>query len=114
MFRSISLIALALASVPAFAADPVPQIVSVDGERIEYVTRLAAGDVVTIDGRSLQTRDRVHLVVAPSGRVRGEIGATPVSFMITRAHRDRVVSQLRAQVSPSVAMAASAVVPSSK
>lgn len=114
MFRSISLIALALASVPASAAETAPRIVSVDGDRIEYVTRLEAGDVVVIDGRSVVSRDPLHLVVAPSGRVRGEIGATPVSFRISKAHRERVVSQLRAQVSPSVAMAASALVPSAK
>ena len=114
MFRSISLITFALVPFTASAAEPFPQTVSVDGERIEYVTRLGARDIVTIDGRSLQTRDRVHLVVAPSGRVRGEIGATPVSFRITRAHRERVVRQLRAQVSPSVAMAATAVAPNSK
>lgn len=114
MFRSISLIALAFAPIPAFAAEPVPQTVSVDGERIEYVTRLSAGDVVTIDGRSVKSHDRLRLVVAANGRVRGEIGDTPVSFMISRAHRERVVRQLRAQVSPSVAMAASAVAPSAK
>ncbi|MEO6361120.1 MAG: hypothetical protein ABIO43_11200 [Sphingomicrobium sp.] len=114
MFRSISLIALALASVPASAAETGTRIVSVDGDRIEYVTRLDAGDIVVIDGRSIKGHDPLHLVVAPSGRVRGEIGATPVSFMISKAHRERVVRQLRAQVAPSVAMAASAVAPSVK
>ncbi|MEO5773568.1 MAG: hypothetical protein ABIQ32_05560 [Sphingomicrobium sp.] len=112
MFRSVSLLSLTLAAVPAFA-EPATHTVVADGERMEYASRLAPGEVVAIEGRSVDSHESFHLIVLPTGRVRGAFGPVPVSFMISRTHRARLVEQLRAQRSSGVAMAVSTITPAS-
>ncbi|MFL6734753.1 MAG: hypothetical protein ACJ8EY_08655 [Sphingomicrobium sp.] len=112
MFKSIALIAFLIAPMAALAEAPAPQIVSADGQRFEYVTKLTPGDVVAIEGRSIQSGEKFHLTVAPNGSVSGAFGYTSVKFKVAKSRRDRIVAQLRSEEPLAVAMAES--VPAAK
>ena len=104
MFKSIALIAFTLAPSTAFAAsEPRTKVASEDGIRFEYATKLS-GDLVTIDGRTLDSGEDFHLVVSPKGNVSGNFGGTRVVYSVPRASRDRLVQKLQAK--PEMALAA--------
>jgi hypothetical protein len=96
MFKSIALFALALAPSAAFAATPATEIVSDDGVRFEYSTRLSGEDVL-IEGRTIESGEDFHLVVRPSGRVHGNFGPASVEYKVSKSRRDRLVEKLRAK-----------------
>ena len=103
MFKSIALIAFTLVPSAALAAaEPRAEIASRDGIRFEYVTKLS-GDLVTIDGRTLDNGEAFHLVVAPNGNVRGNFGFADVDYSIPRARRDRLVQELQAKTEVALA-----------
>ena len=102
MFKSIALFALVLAPSAAFAATPTTGVVSEDGVRFEYSTRLS-GDDVLIEGRTIENGEDFRLVVAPNGVVRGNFGYASVEYKVAKSRRDRLVEKLRAK--PEVALA---------
>lgn len=103
MFKSIALVAFAILPSAALAAsEPRPEVASRDGVRFEYVTKLS-GDLVTIDGRTLDNGEDFHLVVAPNGNVTGSFGYAKVEYAIPRARRDRLVDELHAKTDVALA-----------
>ena len=93
---TLALIAIA---APATAQPIESTVMSDTGSAIKYSAHLAAHDMIVITGTELDTAAPIDLVVDANGRVDGRIGMDHVSFAIPQAKRDRVVAQLREEVS---------------
>lgn len=106
MLRSTALMTLALAfAAPAAAEAPLAK-GSFEGQEFEYTSRQGDNDNVVIEGRFVQG-DRFSFTVKPSGRVRGEVGNTPVTFTVSKAHREKLAKSVSARTQVADAGAAS-------
>lgn len=102
---TLALIAIA---APATAQPFESTVMSDTGSAIRYSAHLGPKDLIVITGTELDTASPINLVVDARGRVDGRIGMDQVSFAIPQAKRDRVVAQLRnevSQVAPSTTLA---------
>ena len=99
MPRLIALLLTSIVPATLFAgtAHAEPRRVDRDGYRFEYSTRLESGDRVRIEGRTLDTDEKIRLMVEPGGRVRGDIGSRPVSFAVGRATTTRLLADLKSE-----------------
>ena len=92
---TLALIAIA---APADAKPIESTVMSDTGSAIKYSAHLAAHDMIVITGTELATASPIDLIVDANGRVDGRIGMDHVSFAIPQAKRDRVVAELRDDV----------------
>lgn len=95
MLRSTTIVALALGlAAPAFAGT-ARVTSSYEGETFEYVSRLDKADAVRIEGKFLKSGEAFTFTVKPSGRVNGFVGATPVSFKVSRKQHEAIAKPLK-------------------
>ena len=94
MLRSAIFLSLAIAfAVPAAAEAPLAK-GSFEGQTFEYASRLGANDAVVIEGRFIRG-DRFRFTVKPSGHVSGEVGETPVTFVVSKKQYAKLAQKLR-------------------
>ncbi len=105
MYRSFAFMLSLFFASPVFAADLTrhSRVTERDGLRFEYVTRLEVNDRVRISGRFDHDSKGFDLLLLPSGKVRGKVGGSRVSFKVAQDRRDTIVAELKAGAQPAMA-----------
>ncbi|MEO7786772.1 MAG: hypothetical protein ABIR77_02960 [Sphingomicrobium sp.] len=103
MLRFMSILLLAAIAIPAVAAPSAPVTMTRDGVTYRYTSEVK-GKLIVIHGEQLDTGQTIDLIVDSQGRVDGTVGASPVSFTVSKDSRDRIMSTLAA-VAPDAQLA---------